>query len=155
MGQELSRDRDATGRPRNARPRDELGRPGPRDGSTPEPDPPALDPSEALAEAQRLLDDGRAFAAHEVLEAVWKATSGEERPLWRGLAQLAVGLTHRERGNEVGAAALLDRAADTLAEVAAERPYGVDVAGLRDWARRAAHDPDGAGEAPPLTARRS
>ena len=52
------------------------------------------------------LEDGRPFAAHEVLEACWKACSGEERDLWQGLAQVCVGLTHAARGNRVGAARL-------------------------------------------------
>jgi len=91
----------------------------------------------ALVEAQRLVDAGRPFTAHEVLEAVWKQTSGTERALWRGLAQLAVGLTHRARGNDVGAGSLLRRGADTLEQIDGE-PYGVPVAELRTWARAAA-----------------
>jgi len=134
----MTRDRDADGRPRNARPRDELGRPLERTGAEAAPlDPPALAPDPALIEAQRLLDAGQPFTAHEVLEAVWKSASGPERALWRGLAQLAVGLTHRARGNAIGARALLLRAADTLQPVDGE-PYGVPVAELRDWARAAA-----------------
>jgi uncharacterized protein len=137
--QDLSRDRDATGRPRNARPRDELGRPLPHDGGTAEPDPPALPPAEALAEAQRLLDDGRPFRAHEVLEAVWKETSQPaDRELWRGLAQLAVGLTHHSRGNATGAASLLRRSAENLVPYSGSSPYGVAVDELRTWAQRAA-----------------
>lgn len=138
----MSRDRDASGRPRSARPRDELGRPRPRDGSAPEPDPPALDPTEALAEAQRLLDEGRPFHAHEVLEGTWKAAPSAERDLWQGLAQLAVGLTHRARGNPVGAATLLRRGAARIAAYADHPPYGLDVAGLVATARALADDPD-------------
>ena len=73
------------------------------------PDDLALPPAEALALAQRMLDTGRAFHAHEVLEASWKQAPAAERELWRGLAQLAVGLTHAQRGNARGAAALLRR----------------------------------------------
>jgi len=146
----MSRDRDASGRPRNARPRDDLGRPLSRTSDTnAEPDPPALPPRDALAEAQRLLDAGKPFAAHEVLEAVWKATPEPGRALWRGLAQLAVGVTHHGRGNDAGAAALLRRAADTLATVADEAE-GVPVSGLRDWAMAAAADLDRAGPMPRL-----
>jgi hypothetical protein len=131
------RDRDAAGRARNARPRDELGRPLPRDaaGVAPVPEDLALPPAEALAEAQRLLDAGRAFQAHEVLEGTWKASPPEERELWRGLAQLAVGVTHAQRGNAAGGAELLRRAADRIGEYAVEPPHGVDVTGLVAWAR--------------------
>src|SRR3712207_8788082 len=44
-------------------------------------------PERALAEAQELLDVGRPFHAHEVLEDAWKSSPDPERQLWRGLAQ--------------------------------------------------------------------
>lgn len=85
--------------------------------------------------AQRMLDEGRPFHAHEVLEAVWKQTADPaERDLWQGLAQLAVGLTHALRGNATGAAALLRRGASRLAGYPAPGPHGIDVAGLTNAA---------------------
>jgi hypothetical protein len=107
------RDRDAAGRARNARPRDAAGRPLPRGAVGVErvPDDLVLDPQESVDEAQRLLDEGMPFHAHEVLEAAWKAAEPAQRELWRGLAQLAVGLTHLQRGNARGAVALLRRGA--------------------------------------------
>jgi uncharacterized protein len=131
------RDRDTGGRPRNARPRDELGRPLPRDGVgvAGVPGDLALPPDESLAQAQRLLDAGRAFHAHEVLEGTWKAAPDGERELWRGLAQLAVGLTHVRRGNAVGAVQLLRRAAERIEGYADDPPHGVAVARLVEWAR--------------------
>jgi uncharacterized protein len=136
------RDRDPTGRARNARRRDALGRPLARgiDGFAPY-DEPALPPDQALAEAQRLLDDGRPFTAHEVLEAVWKHTDGAERELWRGLAQLAVGITHGLRGNDAGASTLRQRAAEHLAPFAGTRPHGIPVDDLRAWATRPTAEP--------------
>lgn len=126
------RDRDAAGRPRNARPRDELGRPLPpgRSGAARIPDDLALPPAEALAEAQRLLDGGRPFHAHEVLEASWKQAPAGERELWRGLAQLAVGLTHAQRGNARGAVALLRRGGERVGDYGTGAPHGIDGAGL-------------------------
>ena len=94
------------------------------------PDDLALVPAQALRLAQQLLDDGRPFHAHEVLEASWRAAPPAERELWRGLAQLAVGLTHAMRGNGRGAAALLRRGAAGLAGYAAAAPHGIDAAGL-------------------------
>lgn len=122
------RDRDESGRPRNARPRDAYGRPLPYDaeGIPTMPDELELGPEETIAEAQRLLDDDRPFHAHEVLEARWKACPEEERPLWRGLAQLAVGVTHLRRGNEKGARSLFDRACAVLDAYAGPR-WGLDV----------------------------
>jgi len=140
-----ARDRDAAGRARNARPRDALGRPLPYGAAGEERAPEGVlrTPERALAEAQHLLDDGRPFHAHEVLEDAWKSAPEPERQLWRGLAQLAVGLTHAARGNASGAAALLDRGAGNVAAYADAPPHGVDVAGLVTWARdraRAAAD---------------
>jgi hypothetical protein len=131
------RDRDSAGRAHNARPRDALGRPLPRGsrGVDRVPEDVTLSPDEALAQAQRFLDDGYPFHAHEVLEGVWKTTTGEHRELWQGLAQLAVGLTHLQRGNSKGAVTLLRRAADRIDPYAGESPHGLDVAGLVSQAR--------------------
>jgi hypothetical protein len=133
------RDRDAEGRARSARPRDALGRPLPR-GAVGEPRAPegvVRTPDETLAEAQQLLDAGRPFHAHEVLEDAWKTGPDAQRDLWRGLAQLAVGLTHAARGNRAGAITLLDRGARSLATAAdAAAGAGVDDAGLTAWAGR-------------------
>ena len=92
------RERDDSGRPRNTRPRDELGRPLLRGaaGAARVPDDLVLAPADSLVEAQRLLDAGLSFHAHEVLEATWKAAPDAERELWQGLAQLAVGLTQTQ-----------------------------------------------------------
>ena len=98
------RDRDPAGRPRNARPRDALGRPLPRGaaGAGRIPDDLALPPAEALELAQHLLEEGRPFHAHEVLEASWKQAPDGERELWRGLAQIAVGLRTRSAATPGG-----------------------------------------------------
>jgi hypothetical protein len=106
-----------------------------------------LSPAEALGEAQRLLDDGYPFHAHEVLEATWKAAPDEERELWRGLAQLAVGLTHARRGNAAGAARLLERSAIRIEAYATARPYDVPVGEIAAWARDLAADIDRTGTA--------
>ena len=132
------RDRDETGRARNLRPRDQLGRPLPYGAAGVEriPDDLVLPPLPSLAEAQRLLDAGMPFHAHEILEGTWKSAPPAERDLWQGLAQLAVGLTHVLRGNPAGATTLLERGRARIAGYAADPPYGVDVEGLTDWATR-------------------
>ena len=155
QGMAAARDRDSSGRPRNARPRDELGRPlsrgvagDPRSAGEPRPardplqpdemappDEVALPPASALALAQRLIDRGQAFRAHEVLEASWKAAEPAERGLWKGLAQVAVGLTHAQRGNARGAVALLRRGAAAVGGYAGDCPHGIDAAGVASSAR--------------------
>jgi predicted metal-dependent hydrolase len=74
------------------------------------------------------------FHAHEVLEDAWKAAAEPERALWRGLAQLAVGLTHAARGKPTGAAALLRRGAENIGPYGDAAPHGIDVTGLARWA---------------------
>jgi hypothetical protein len=134
------RDRDPAGRPQNARPRDALGRPLPygSPAALEDLDPQLLDgdPAELLVNAQRLLDSGQPFQAHELLEAGWKRAPGDERQLWRALAQLAVALTHQGRGNVAGARELGARAARELEGWDAPKtPYCIDVDGLAETAR--------------------
>ncbi|MCX4626435.1 MULTISPECIES: DUF309 domain-containing protein [unclassified Streptomyces] len=170
------RDRDGEGRARSARPRDGLGRPLPygAPGVERQPEGVVRTPAETLAEAQRLLDAGMPFHAHEVFEDAWKSGPPAEAPLWRALAQLAVGLTHAARGNAVGGARLLRRGSDALALAGrdtatapetvagpggAQSPYGIDVPGLVRWARElalrveAGPAVDAAAEAPQLASR--
>ncbi|MEZ5186797.1 MAG: DUF309 domain-containing protein [Candidatus Nanopelagicales bacterium] len=111
------RDRDESGRPRNARPRDRLGRPlgAGEAGVDPLPDDIDASPGAVVDLADRLLDQGLPFQAHEVLEAAWKAAPEPERAAWKGMAQLAVSLTHARRGNARGAARLRERGVDNLA----------------------------------------
>ncbi|MFJ8016160.1 DUF309 domain-containing protein [Streptomyces sp. NPDC096339] len=152
-----ARDRDGDGRARSARPRDGLGRPLPygAPGVERQPEGVVRSPAETVREAQRLLDAGMPFHAHEVFEDAWKSGPEAQAPLWRGLAQLAVGLTHAARGNAVGGARLLRRGAGSLAGLG--EAYGMDVAGLAGWALELAgrvesgEAVDPAREAPRLT----
>lgn len=81
-----------------------------------------------------------------MLEAAWKDGPDDERPLWQGLAQLMVGITHVQRGNVDGARALLRRATARL--TTAPVRYGVDVAGLVDYAETLEADLEAGGEVP-------
>jgi hypothetical protein len=131
------RDRDSAGRAHNARPRDQLGRPLERDapGVAALPEHLSLSATQSLTMAQELLEAGQAFTAHEVLEAAWKQAPSDERELWRGLAQIAVGVTHAQRGNAPGAVAVLERGAGRVRGYAPDSPYGVDTVGVADWAQ--------------------
>jgi uncharacterized protein len=101
------------------------------------PDDLRLTPAEAVQLAQQLIDQGRPFHAHEVLEAVWKSSPSAQRDLWQGLAQIAVGLTHARRGNGRGAVTLLRRGAAAVGRYApaaadepGELPAALDLAGV-------------------------
>ncbi|MGC4951083.1 DUF309 domain-containing protein [Streptomyces sp. DT224] len=159
---ETRRDRDAEGRAHNARPRDGLGRPLPygTPGVERQPEGVGRTAGETVREAQRLLDAGMPFHAHEVFEDAWKAGPDAERELWRGLAQLAVGLTHAARGNATGGARLLRRGAAALEAYGAGEAHGMGLGELTGWARglavrveRTGAGPvDAAAEAPRLRA---
>ncbi len=148
------RDRDPDGRARNARPRDGLGRPLPHGAVGVERAPEGVrrSPQETVREAQALLDAGRPFHAHEVFEDAWKTTPGPDRELWRGLAQLAVGLTHAARGNRRGAVSLLRRGAEVLGPFAGNQGVDfLDVPAVIAWAEAAAVDVATGREPSPLT----
>lgn len=132
----MARDRDPDGRARNARPRDGLGRPLPygTEGVERQPEGVSRTPAQTLSEAQKLLDEGKPFHAHEVFEDAWKGAEGPERALWRGLAQLAVGMTHAARGNTAGAEALIERGVGNIWPYEVDPPYGIDITGLLRWA---------------------
>ena len=131
----VGRGRDPDGRPRQQRPRDALGRPLPfgAEGVAPVPEEP-LPPLDALAFARTLIDEGRAFGAHEVLEARWKDCPEEERDFWQGLAQLCVALTHHARGNPVGAQRLFERGSERLVGYPGPT-YGFDSTAFIDEVR--------------------
>lgn len=145
-----ARERDARGRPRNARPRDELGRPLPRGeaGMIPGEEPPP-DPATALDRGIAEFNQGRYFQAHEIWEEGWHPAPEPERDFWQGLIQVAVGLTHRQRGNQHGAVKLLRRGAKRL------RPYGeehegVPAAAISAYAERTAKTIEQHGVAAPI-----
>ncbi|SDI88015.1 hypothetical protein SAMN05444157_0608 [Frankineae bacterium MT45] len=130
------RPRDADGRARSDRPRDALGRPLPysAEGVPRQPEGVVRTPEQTLTEVARLLSEGKPFHAHEVFEDAWKSADEPEREFWRGMAQLAVGLTHAARGHPASAATLLRRGAVTIAPYRVSNPFGVDVGLLIEWA---------------------
>ncbi|MDQ1735243.1 MAG: uncharacterized protein QOH56_1494 [Pseudonocardiales bacterium] len=147
-----TRDRDRAGRARSGRPRDGLGRPLPYGvpGVQRAPEGVVRPPRESLETAQRLLDDGKPFHAHEVLEDAWKSAPDGERELWRGLAQLAVGLTHAARGNRAGAVSLLNRGAASIDPYAGEQVHGMDIGRIVAWSRALAAQLDSEAVAVPV-----
>jgi hypothetical protein len=136
------RDRDSKGRPRNARPRDALGRPLPY-GSKGVPgiaEEKHRDNSQTLQEADILLGAGLPFQAHEILELRWKHCPAGQRDLWQALAQLCVSITHFRRGNQAGAVAILKRARTNLDSYAGPVPAELNLPAVLDWIDRTQSD---------------
>jgi predicted metal-dependent hydrolase len=69
------------------------------------------------------------FEAHDILEDLWRDTSGPLRLFYQGLIQLAVGFYHLSNGNRRGALNLLEKG---LAKLEAYQPVcqDIDVASL-------------------------
>ena len=81
----------------------------------------------SLDEGLDLIRRGEYFAAHEVLEDVWRASEPAERDFYQGLVHVAVAWYQAGRGNRVGCERQLEKAARRLGPFAPEH-RGVDVA---------------------------
>lgn len=82
-------------------------------------------------EAIDLFNSAHFFAAHEVLEEVWRLAPVPEKKFWQGLIQTAVAFHHRSAGNRIGAQSLLDRAIRNLAAYPA-RYGGIELSPLKE-----------------------
>jgi uncharacterized protein len=83
----------------------------------------------SLEDGLDLIREGEYFAAHEVLEDVWRAAEPEERDFYQGLVHVAVAWYQAGRGNRVGCERQLEKAARRLRPYAPEHE-GVDVASV-------------------------
>jgi predicted metal-dependent hydrolase len=86
----------------------------------------------AIRAALRLVREGDGFAAHEVLEDLWRAAERDERDLYQGLVHVAVATYQEQRGNPVGRRRQLEKALRRLAPYAPAY-QGLDIAALRSW----------------------
>ena len=81
----------------------------------------------SLEQGLGLIRRGEYFAAHEVLEDVWRASEPAERDFYQGLVHVAVAWYQAGRGNRVGCERQLEKARRRLSPFAPEH-RGVDVA---------------------------
>ena len=90
--------------------------------------------SKAVAQALEIphSDTGAMYRAI-ALKAVRNGVAEDDE---KALAQLAVGCTHRSRGNAVGAKRLLLRAAAGLVPYLSAPPHDLNLAQLIDWAEQ-------------------
>jgi predicted metal-dependent hydrolase len=90
-----------------------------------------------LEDGLELIRRGEFFAAHEVLEDVWREAEPGERDFYQGLVHVAVAWYQAGRGNRVGCERQLEKARRRLSPYAPEH-LGVDIAGLLERIDRAA-----------------
>src|SRR5262249_8362320 len=67
-----------------------------------------------LARGIECFNRGEFFAAHELLEDVWRAAPQENKKFFQGLVQVAVAFHHHSTGNFVGMRSVLERAMRNL-----------------------------------------
>lgn len=79
-----------------------------------------------LEQGLKLIRSGEYFAAHEVLEDVWRAAGEGERDFFQGLVHVAVAWYQAGRGRPVGCERQLAKAARRLRPYAPEH-RGVDI----------------------------
>jgi predicted metal-dependent hydrolase len=90
-----------------------------------------------LRRGLELLFSGAYFAAHEELEAAWRAAPPDERDFHQGLVHVAVAWYQAGRGRRIGCERQLEKARRRLAPYAPAHS-GVDVAALLAQVDRAA-----------------
>jgi predicted metal-dependent hydrolase len=78
-----------------------------------------------------LIRAGDYFAAHEELEAAWRAAPAEERDFFQGLVHVAVAWYQAGRGREIGTERQLAKAVRRL-EPFAPAHRGIELAPLLD-----------------------
>src|SRR5512142_1408855 len=76
-----------------------------------------------------LINDGSYFAAHEVLEEVWRQVHGWTKPFYQGMVQVAISLHHFSTGNLAGAQSVMTKCRKNLSEFPASF-CGVDLGDL-------------------------
>jgi uncharacterized protein len=79
-----------------------------------------------LEEGLELIRRGEFFAAHEVLEDVWREAEPDERDFYQGFVHVAVAWYQAGRGNRVGCERQLEKARRRLSPYAPEHG-GVDI----------------------------
>ncbi len=89
--------------------------------------------TQASSDLQRgiaLFNAGLFFECHELLEGLWKATSGPDKAFYHGVVQVAAAFYHYEKHNHHGAVTLLTKGRQKLASYPLSY-LGVDVAAFR------------------------
>ncbi|MGE5110249.1 MAG: DUF309 domain-containing protein [Acidobacteriaceae bacterium] len=76
-----------------------------------------------------LINEGSYFAAHDLLEEVWRQVHGWTKPFYQGMVQVAISLHHFSTGNLAGAQSVMTKCRKNLSEFPASF-CGVDLADL-------------------------
>ncbi len=90
---------------------------------------------EEIRKGLEQFNAGEYFEQHEILEHAWRAETRPVREIYQGILQIGVACYQIQRGNYAGALKMLRRGLAHLSR-APDRCQGIDVARLREDARR-------------------
>ena len=89
-----------------------------------------FDKKEAVALARQLFNNEKYWKTHEVLEAVWKNTVGNERDLLNGIILVAAALVHYQKGELAICISIMKRGLVKL-EKSYDKYYDIDIESLK------------------------
>jgi len=90
-----------------------------------------MEKDEAIERSVQLFNDERYWEAHEVLEQVWKNTTGAERDILNGIILVAAAFVHDEKNEQEICISILQRARKKLNR-AIRRYYTIDITRLEE-----------------------
>ena len=90
-----------------------------------------MERDKAIKQAMQLFNDEKYWEAHEVLEYVWKKTSGVEKDIIHGIILVAAAFVHDEKDEPDVCLSILQRARKKLGR-ASGTYYGIDVNRIAD-----------------------
>jgi hypothetical protein len=86
---------------------------------------------QAISEAMRFFNEEKYWIAHEILEYVWKGSTGVERDLVGGIILVCAAFVHYQKDEEEVCISILGRALKKLTN-ARETYYGIDIEGIKN-----------------------
>jgi uncharacterized protein len=85
-----------------------------------------LEKDKAIMRARELFNDERYWEAHEVLEYVWKNSTGTEKEILNGIILIAAAFVHDEKDEQDICVSILHRAKRKL-DRTSDKYYGIDM----------------------------
>jgi uncharacterized protein len=90
-----------------------------------------LEKDKAIMRARELFNDERYWEAHEVLESVWKNSTGTEKEILNGIILVAAAFVHDEKDEQDICISILHRAKRKL-DGTSDSYYGIDMTKIVD-----------------------
>ncbi|HEY7226709.1 MAG TPA: DUF309 domain-containing protein [Nitrososphaeraceae archaeon] len=89
-----------------------------------------FDKKESIKLARELFNDEKYWKTHEVLEAIWKNTKGNERDLLNGIILVAAAFVHYQKGEQEICISIMKRALVKL-DKTYDNYYDIDIESLK------------------------